>query len=89
MNARNRSPGRIFYPTPTVQLNYFLHRTPVKMVQILSKLLVKQRIRGVAIPKFWGGKNFGGGKIFDFKRITLYCLEKRLSKHKMTMFSKN
>jgi len=27
--------------------------------------------------------------MFDFRRIALFCLEKRLSKHKMTMFSKN
>jgi len=27
--------------------------------------------------------------MFDFRRITLFCLEKRLSKHKMTRFSKN
>ena len=27
--------------------------------------------------------------MFDFRRITLFCLEKRLSKHKMTIFSKN
>jgi len=26
--------------------------------------------------------------MFDFRRITLFCLEKRLSKHKMTVFSK-
>jgi len=38
---------------------------------------------GVASPKLWGDK------IFDFRRITLFCLEKRLSKHKMTIFSKN
>jgi len=38
---------------------------------------------GVACPKVWGGK------MFDFRRITLFCLEKRLLKHKMTMFSKN
>jgi len=31
-------------------------------------------------------KNLGGGKMFDFRRITLFCLEKRLSKHKMTTF---
>jgi len=30
-----------------------------------------------------------GAKMFDFRRITLFCLEKRLPKHKMTMFSKN
>jgi len=27
--------------------------------------------------------------MFDFRRITLFCLEKRLSKHKVTIFSKN
>jgi len=27
--------------------------------------------------------------MFEFRRITLFCLEKRLSKHKMTIFSKN
>jgi len=27
--------------------------------------------------------------MFDFRRIILFCLEKRLSKHKITIFSKN
>jgi len=31
-------------------------------------------------------KNWGRGKMFDFRRITLFCLEKRLSKYKMTAF---
>jgi len=45
---------------------------------------------GMASPKIWGEpKNFGGAEMFDFTRITLICLEKRLSKHKMTIFSKN
>ena len=34
-------------------------------------------------------KILGGAKMFDFRRITLFCLKKRLSKHKMTLFSKN
>jgi len=34
-------------------------------------------------------KNLGGPKVYDFMRITLFSLEKRLSKHKMTIFSKN
>jgi len=38
---------------------------------------------GVASPKIWGVK------MFDFRPIILFCLEKRLSKHKMTVFSKN
>jgi len=45
---------------------------------------------GVASPKIWGeAKNVGGAKMFDFRRITLFCLEKRLSKHKMTIFFKD
>ena len=43
---------------------------------------------GWAAQKFWGEK-FGEPKMYDFKRITLFGLEKRLSKHKMTIFSKN
>jgi len=43
---------------------------------------------GVASPKIWGAKNLGWVKMFDFGRITLFCLEKRLSKHKITIFSK-
>jgi len=31
-------------------------------------------------------KNWGRGKTFDFRWITLFCLEKRLSMHKMTAF---
>jgi len=27
--------------------------------------------------------------MLDFRLITLFCLEKRLSKHKMTIYSKN
>jgi len=27
--------------------------------------------------------------MFDFRRITLFCLEKHLSKHKMAIFSNN
>ena len=31
-------------------------------------------------------ENWWSGKMFDFRRIILFCLEKRLSKHKMTAF---
>ena len=50
-----------------------------------SKMLPTARVcsSGVASPKL-----FLGGKVYDFRRITLFCLEKRLSKHKMTIFSK-
>jgi len=36
-----------------------------------------------ANPKIWGAK------MFDFRRVTLFCLEKRLSEHKITIFSEN
>jgi len=36
-----------------------------------------------------GAKKFWGAKVLDFRRITLFCLAKRLSKHKMTVFSKH
>jgi len=42
----------------------------------------------VASPKI-GDQKFGGVKIFDFRRITLFCLEYHLSKHKMTICSEN
>jgi len=32
---------------------------------------------------------FGGGKMFDFRRVPLFCSETQLSKHKMTIFTKN
>jgi len=38
---------------------------------------------GVASPKVLGAK------MFEFRRITLFCLEKCLSKHKTTTCSRN
>jgi len=37
---------------------------------------------GVASRKIWGAK------MFDIRRITPFCLENRLSKYKITIFSK-
>jgi len=34
-------------------------------------------------------ENFLGGKMFDTRRITLFSLQKSLSKHKTTIISKN
>jgi len=39
-------------------------------------------ISGVASPEIWGAQ------MFEFRRITLFCWEKRLSKRKVTIFSK-
>ena len=64
------------------------HQSNVRRSTVNSLLLDTTNIlvliySGVASPKILGGKTFG------FRRITLFCLEKRLSKHKMTIFSKN
>ena len=40
-------------------------------------------------PQWRSQPKNGGGKMFDFRRIALFCLEKRPSKPKMTMFSNN
>ena len=50
--------------------------------------ITKLHTSGVASPKIWGGQKIWGVKMFDFRRIILFCLEKRLSKHKMTIFQK-
>jgi len=34
-------------------------------------------------------QNVAGAKMFDFRRITLFCLGYRLPKHKMTIYAKN
>jgi len=34
-------------------------------------------------------KNFGGAKVYDLRRITLFCLEKRFTKHIITIYFKN
>ena len=44
---------------------------------------------GVPRPKTWVQPKNLGGKVFDFRRITLFCWENRLSKHKITIFYKN
>jgi len=51
-----------------------------QMILLLSQVSCS----GVASPNIWVG-----GKMFDFRRITLFRLEKHLSKHKMAIFSKN
>ena len=43
---------------------------------------------GIARPKFGGAKKILRAKMIDFTRITLFFLENRLSKHKMTIFFK-
>ena len=56
-----------------------------------TKTHVSVQISGVTSPKVWGGaKKFGRGQNawFQANTVTLFCLEKCLSKHKMTIFSK-
>jgi len=49
----------------------------------------------VALPEYFHSiqwrsqpRNLGGAKMFDFRRITLFCLEKRFSKNKLLYFLK-
>jgi len=57
-------------------------RTLQKAIKLITLPLLHEQWRSQP-------KNWAGGKIFDFRRITLFCLEKCLSKHKMTICSKN
>jgi len=43
----------------------------------------------VTSPKIWGGQKIWGAKTFDFRRITLFYLGYRFSKHKIAIYSKN
>jgi len=61
---------------------YAMFLNVVKRIKFKNKLSILNQWRNQP-------KNLWGGIMFDFRRITLFCLEKRLSKHKMTMFSKN
>jgi len=57
--------------------------------QVMLLLLIIH-IQWRSQPKSLGGaKIFGWAKMFDLRRITLFCLEKRLSKHNIAIFSKN
>jgi len=38
-------------------------------------------VSSLARPKIFFGKNLVGAKMFDFRRIKLFCLWHRLSKH--------
>jgi len=43
---------------------------------------------GVASPEIFWGTIIWGPNFFFFRRTTLFCLEKRFSKHKITLFLK-
>jgi len=86
-------PGFIF----EIAHRYNLTRVPTICSELLSlqqqglkswSTEVSAREQCRSQPKNLGSKKFWGDKMFYFRRITLFCLEKRLSKHKMTMFSK-
>ena len=51
--------------------------------EVAISLLKMLGTSGVASSKIWEG-----GKMFDFRRITLFCLETPLKAH-MTIYSKN
>ena len=55
--------------------------------QLKSSLAVRSQWRSQ--PKNLRGRKIWGAKMSDFRRITLFCLEKLLSKYKMTICFKN
>ena len=65
------------------QAGYFRHAIKYWWFWFVSALVAQPAQKLGDGPKNWGGK------MLDFRRITLFCLEKRLSKHKMAIFSKN
>ena len=68
---------------------YFVYWKNKKHKNNSTRTITHVCINGVARPRIWGAKKFGGAKMSDFRRITLFCSEKRLSKYKMTICSKN
>jgi len=68
--------------------------TPAASAVCKETLLPTKRIfatnapTSVDSPKILG-ENLGGVKMFDFRRITLFCLGYCFSRHKMTICSKN
>ena len=61
--------------------SFYLHLWIVQSCRPITQWRSQPRNLGEA--KIWGNK------MFDFRRITLFSLEKRLSKHKMNVFSKH
>jgi len=69
--------------------NWFYTLMTIFTQRLPSKILERPPRMSPAWIQWHSQSKKLGGQIFDFKRITLFCLEKRLSKHKMTIFSKN
>ena len=89
MGALNHCGGRHKVPTMSQILSsmqYICFRKTSCSNMVAPNLLLAQ---WRSQPKNLGGATNLGGTMFDFRRITLFCLEKRLSKDKMTIFSKN
>jgi len=62
-----------------------------KAVQIQNRVFFRERQRKIGDVRVWqsvawGAQKFGECKMFDFRRVTLFCFEKRLSEQKMTIY---
>ena len=68
------------------RMGYTLSTTPTckwrELIRVIYLLLLAAH-SGVVSPKF------GGAKLFDFRRVTVFCLGYCLSKHKTTKYAKN
>jgi len=73
--------------TPTRKIvDFSMHGSNKKHTDTRKKTSIDQ---WRSQPKNLGGVKKLGGQNVWFKRITLFCLEKRLSMHELTIFSKN
>jgi len=64
--------------------------TAIRVSLMMNSTFYSNRVQWRSQPKNLGGaKKLGGAKMFDIRWKILFCLEKRLSKHKMIIFSKN
>jgi len=82
--------GDVTISAPHAAAAALLQQQKIEKLSIsVGQMKIRFARSGVASPKIWWGPKIEGGKMLDFTRITLFCLEKRLSKHKMTIFSKN
>ena len=83
---RNIVPRLVICLLPDGRICKLVWSSP-EVQQFSQPTIISNCSRDCRQPQNLGGsKIFGGTKVYDFMRI---CLEKRLSKHKMTIFSKN
>jgi len=85
----------VYYSLYTVYINDIVKASNFNAVLYANDINLhisgeNHKILEKSYPRQWRSqpKNLGESKMLDFRRITLFCLEKRISRHKMAIFSK-